>query len=207
MSISYPVSLPSSPAPRSIRFKSKSTVGMQRSPFSGVQTTYVHAGEWFEAEVSMPPMIRADAEAWIGFLLSLNGQQGTFLMGDPVGATPRGTWVSGSPDAKIAAAYAAGVKTITLRDMLVGATGKAGDWIQLGTGVDSHLHKLTQDYTASGSTVTLEIWPRTRAALSAGDAFVVNSALGAWRLASNESEWSIEEAQIYGITFSAVEAI
>ena len=190
MALAYPLTFPTSPAPRSITFSSRSQIGMQQSPFSGVQTVYAHQGEWFEAEVMMPPMPREVAEDWVGFLLSLNGHEGTFLMGDPTGATPRGTWAAGSPTFNVSAVHAAGVKTVTLRDFSNGATGKRGDWLQFGSGSTASLHKLAQDFTASaGGAATLEIWPRTRAALAIGDAVTIQSAKGLWRLADNQSRW------------------
>lgn len=207
MSISYPLALPTTSVARSINFAAQSNVGYQSSPFTGEQTVYAHQGEWFEASVELPPMVRADAEYWIAFLLALNGMEGTFLMGDPVGATPRGSWLVGSPSMGVNGAHAAGVKTVALGGLLSGATGKAGDWIQFGSGSTAQLHKLVQDFTAPGSgNVSIEIWPRTKNALAHLDAPVVNSAVGLWRLAKNRREWSVELAQIFGISFQAVQA-
>ena len=45
----------------------------------------------FEAEIQLPPMTRAEGEQWVSFLIKLKGMQGTFLLGDPAGATPRGS--------------------------------------------------------------------------------------------------------------------
>ena len=207
MSISYPLALPTTSVPRSVSFKAQSKVGYQSSPFTGEQTVYAHQGEWFEAQVDLPAMQRANADYWISFLLALNGMEGTFLMGDPAGANPRGSWSAGSPQIGVNGAHAAGVKTVGLCGLLNGATGKAGDWIQFGSGSGAQLHKLVQDFTATASgNVSIEIWPRTKNALSNLDVPVVNSAVGLWRLSSNEREWSIEEAQMYGISFGAVQA-
>lgn len=207
MAITYPIAFPSAPAPRSITFHAESVVGLQRSLFSGVQTVYSHSGEWFEASVLMPPMLRAQAEEWIAFLLKLNGKEGTFLMGDPVSTTPRGSWAWGSPDASVNGAHAAGLKTIALKDFVVGATGKAGDWIQFGSGSSTSLHKVVEDFTVgAGGGVSIEIWPRTKQALSNGDRFVVSSAKGLWRLKENRRSWSIEEAQVFGLSFDIMQA-
>lgn len=208
MAISYPLSVPTTAVAARLRWTGDSVVGFQASPFTKQQKVYAHQGEALEVEVQLPPMDRADAEEWVGFLLALNGQEGTFLMGDPVGATPRGTWLYGSPQAGVSGAHAAGVKTLALKDFASGATGKVGDWIQFGSGSSTHLHKVVQDFAASGAgAATVEIWPRTRAALADGDGFVVQGAVGQWRLASNRRTWEVQEAQEYGISFSAIEAL
>ena len=205
--MSYPLEFPTVSVPRAIRFKAKSNVGQQASPFTGAQTVYAHQGEWFEADVSFPPMPREVADYVVSFLLRLNGREGTFLMGDPTARTPRGTWAAGSPSANVNGAHAAGVKTVALRDFASGATGKAGDWIQFGTGSGAQLHKVVDDFAAAANgQVSIEIWPRTKNALVSGDVFVVNSAVGLWRLLENDRVWSVEEAQFYGVSFSAMQA-
>lgn len=203
--IAFPIALPTSRAARSILFRAQSTVGASASPFTGEQQVFVHAGEFWEAEVALPQMKRVDAEQWIAFLLKLNGREGTFLMGDPASALPRGTWGSAP---LVNGAFAAGVKTIAIKGLSAGGTGKVGDWIQLGSGASSRLHKVVVDFTADGSGIAaeVEIWPRTKAALANSDAIVKSSAKGLWRLATNQREWSIEVAQIYGLAFSCREA-
>ena len=209
MSISYPLALPTVTVAKAINFAAQSIVGMSASPFTGEQQVYVHQGEWWEAQVTLPPMTRADAETWIAFLLALNGREGTFLMGDPANPTARGT-AGGSP---VVDGGSQTGKTLNTRGWS-GSTGVmlAGDWLQLGTGSGSHLHKVVQSADAgTGSpglgTTSLEIWPRLRSSPSDGDPIVVSAAKGLFRLASNKREWSIEEAKIYGINFACVEAL
>ena len=55
--------------------------------------------------------------------------------------------------------------------------------------------------------VSLDIWPFIRPAPSDNASVVVTNTVGQFRLASNEQNWNINEASIYGITFGAVEAI
>lgn len=203
MALTFPLSLPSVGL-RSIAFRAQSVVGLSESPFTLEQQLYEHQGEGWGADVKLPRMRRADAEPWVAFLLGLRGIAGTFLMGDPINTSPRGTW-AGSP--KVLGAHAARVATIAMDGFTAAATVKAGDWFQTGTGANTHLHKVVLDATADGAgLLTLEIWPRTRAALADNDTFVTASPKGLWRLASNEREWSIELAQMYGLSFSCVEA-
>jgi len=52
----------------------------------------------------------------------------------------------------------------------------------------------------------VEIWPALRANKSSAGVNILNTT-GKFRLASNQQNWSINEASIYGLTFGAFEAI
>jgi hypothetical protein len=204
MAIAYPVNLPSR-APARLVFRAIDVVGVDDSPLTLQQTVYEWEGDRWELDVEVPPMQnRAHAEAWVAFLLKLRGRRGTFLAGHSGYAGARGTWSAGAP--QVNGAAAAKLRTLPIKNLAAGATGKEGDWLQLGAGSSSRLHKLLQDFTADGSgNASIEIWPATRAAYSNGDAITLAAPKGLFRLASNAREWSIELAQIYGLRFSAVE--
>lgn len=206
MALSYPLSLPATGIFAEMDIHANSAVGMSRSPFTAEEQVYAHPGEWLEADIVLPPMARTDAAAWITFLTALNGREGTFLMGDPMGTSPQGNW-GGSP--KVFGAHAVQVKTIAM-DGFTASTGTVtgGDWIQRGSGTTTHLHMVTKSATADGSgLLTLEIWPRLRVALADNDTFVTADTVGIWRLASNRRSWSLREASSYGLRFSAEEAL
>jgi hypothetical protein len=80
---------------------------------------------------------------------------------------------------------------------------KAGDYIQLGAGSSARLHQVLADKTGNGS---LEIWPSLRFSYT-DEPVVFNSPKGVFRLATNVTSWSINNASAYGISFEAVEAI
>lgn len=204
MAISFPLSLPSTPQFSSVTITARSVVGRATSPFTLESQFTVHQGEMWTMDVGLPPMQRAAAETWITFLVKLNGMQGTFLMGDPVGATPQGLW-EGSP-----AVHGAGQsgKTLHINGLDPFTTGTAGDWIQLSSGAGSRLHKLMESFMAdSGGEADIEIWPRLRGATPDSTALTTTAAKGVWRLSSNVREWSVREAQIFGIAFDAIEAL
>jgi hypothetical protein len=194
MSITYPLSLPTHTGIRGIELRAVNAVAYSMSPFTFAGQTHAYAGQMWQADVTLPPMKLADAEQWIAFLISLRGQLGTFLLGDPLRTTPRGTATS----ATVSGSSGSGSVTVTMSGTLL-----AGDYIQLGTGDDSTLHKVLQDRSGSG---TLEIWPALRKDRSAVSA-TLTSAKGLFRLSTNEQAWSINEASIYGVTFAAREAI
>lgn len=194
MAISYPLSLPTNIGMASIELRAKNTVAVSSSPFTYKQTVYAYDGQMWEADVTLPPMNRDDAESWIAFLMSLKGRYGTFLLNDPSATSVRGTATS----ATITGSAGDSSVTVTMSGTL-----KAGDYLQLGSGNDSTLHKVLADKSGSG---TLEIWPKLRKDRSSVSADLT-SASGLFRLASNETAWSVNDASFYGISFGATEVV
>jgi len=206
MAITYPLSLPSHKKPSNITFRAVNTVGITQSPFTYAQQAVAHSGQRWECDVTLPQMSRADAEQWIAFLVSLRGQFGTFTLGDPVGASPRGS-AGGTPLVN-GASQTGG--TLNIDGCTASQTGwlKAGDYIQLGTAGTATLHKVLADADSNGSgEVSLDIWPYIRTAPADDATVVVTNTVGRFRLASNQQNWNINEASIFGMTFGGVEAI
>jgi len=205
MAFTYPRDLPSHTGIRNVELRAVNATALSASPFTFSSTVFEHQGQAWQADITLPPMRRSDAEMWIAWLLSLNGRAKTFLLGDPRACNPRG-----------AAATSAGTPVITSQSggtiIVTGAPADTagwllpGDYIQIGTGSGATLHKvLNTGNTTSAGAVTLEIWPYVRGIRT--DSVTVTNAVGNFRLASNEQAWSINEASIYGVTFGAVEAI
>lgn len=92
MSISYPLAMPTDVIGISaIELRVENAVGVTQSPFTLRQQVFQHPGQRWSASVSIAPVNREFGEPWIAFLVALNGPVGTFLLGDPLGARPRGT--------------------------------------------------------------------------------------------------------------------
>jgi len=203
MTISYPLALPSQGF-ADITVRQVTQAGESRSRFTGEQQVYVWPAGCWEAEVSYPPIrTRAIAEDIVGFLASLNGKQGSFLMGDPLYTTVRGTWLGSSP--LVNGASQTGM-ALVVDAVGAAATVKRGDRFQLGTGASARLHMVTADGTANGSgEITLDIWPRLRESPADNAALTIAAPKGRWMLASNGFEYSVQRAQVYGLSFSVVE--
>jgi hypothetical protein len=73
-----------------IELRAENTVGITQSPFTFRQQVFRYPGQRWTASVSIAPVNREFGEPWVAFLLALNGPAGTFLLGDPLGACPRG---------------------------------------------------------------------------------------------------------------------
>ena len=83
MAITYPLNTPTNLGIANIVLSAENAVAISQSPFTFQQQIVAHPGQRWAASVSLPPMKRQDAEYWVAFLLSLKGQVGTFLLGDP----------------------------------------------------------------------------------------------------------------------------
>ncbi len=202
MAISYPLNMPSSPEFRNIRISAVNTVSESRSPFSGVSQTQAHTGSWWEFDVELPPMTRANAEAWLAFLVSLKGLTGTFYIGDPDGETARGI-ATGTP--LVNGADQTGGTLIT-DGWTASQTGilKAGDYIQIG----DYMYKILQDADSDGSgNATFDIWPNLRSSPANDAAITVSSCVTRCRLVSNITGWSANDLRHYGISFVCREAL
>jgi hypothetical protein len=206
MTISYPLTLPGGCVlPKRLTHGADSKVGLSMSPYTFSQQTYAHQGQRWDMALALPPMSRAQAELWVGVLNALNGVEGTFLMAPPGYTTAQGTWSGQSP--LVNGASQTG-NTLAIDGLSAGSTALAGDYLSLGTGSSTHLHKVTQAGTANGSgQVTLDIWPRLRVSPADNATVTIASPKGQWRLADNRREWDIESAMIHGLAFRVIEAI
>lgn len=206
MTISFPLSLPATPAPAGVTLTPRASVAESRSPFTFEGQYYVNQGQIWQGEISLPIMQRPEAEAWISALLSLNGKEGTFLMGIAGCDTPRGV-ATGTP--LVNGASQTG-RTLITDGWTINITGilKAGDYIQLGTGLNTHLHKNLTDANSNGAgQVTLDIWPRLRVSPADNAPIVVISPKGLWRLASNDMPFSLAPPVKFSMSFPVVEAL
>lgn len=194
MAISYPLSTPSTIGIESITLRAVNAVTTSQSPFTYKQQVVSHQGQRWEASVSIPSARRDLSADWATMLVALKGQTGTFLLGDPDYATPRGTVSS------CVVTGNAGDETVSV---VMTGTLKAGDYIQLGSGSAARLHKVLIDQSGSGD---LEIWPKLRSTY-VSQAAIFNNAKGLFRLNQNVSQWSINNSSAYGISFEAIEVI
>jgi hypothetical protein len=205
MSISYPLNFPTQ-CVSGITIRARTIVGMSTSPFTGQQQVYKHQGQWWEAEMTFPPMKRADAEQVAAFLLKLNGRFGTFLMGDPVNTQPRGV-ASGTPLVNGAGQTGNQLATDGWTPNITGIL-RAGDWVQLGTGATSRLYKVLDDVNSNANgEATLTLFPNLRSSPANNAALTISSPKGVWRLAANDVGYDIQTGQFYGITLACMEAL
>jgi hypothetical protein len=194
MALSYPLATPTTIGIESIELRAVNAVAVSQSPFTYKQQVISHGGQKWEASVNIPSVHRDKAAEWKAMLVGLKGQAGTFLLGDPDYATPQGT---------VSSCVLSGDAGDDSADVIMTGTLKAGDYIQLGSGSSAKLHQVLLDQSGDG---TIQIWPSLRSTYSSATV-TFNSPKGVFRLATNMTSWSINNASIYGISFEAVEAV
>lgn len=203
MAITYPLTFPSQGI-NSITFTMRDVVGENTSPFSLVQQTYDWDAQRWEVDMTLPIMNREEAEVFNAFMASLKGKVGSFLLGDPMGATPRGA-MSGTP---LVNGGGQTGQELVIDGATINITGwaKAGDYIQLGSGSTSQLYKVMQDADSDGSgNVTLDIFPSLRGSPADNSAVTTSNCVGKFKLNSNSRSWSVDESLIYNISLSCEE--
>lgn len=202
MAITYPINLPTQPWPQ-VTLRARTATAVFRSPFTYQSQVQNFSGQLWEAQVSLPPMKRDEAEEWIAALLSLNGPVGTFLLGPWFETAPQGT-VGAGPITVDGAGQTGQEIDLAGFGLTVTAALKAGDWLS----IDSRLYKVLADVNSDGSgDLTADIWPALRASPSNGATVTTTSPKGLFRLATNQTEWSLDALSLYGVGFTAIESL
>lgn len=197
MAITYPLSPPSPFNLSRLSLTGVSATSRNTSPFTMQTQQYNWSGQAWLGSVDCPPMVRADAETVIAFLLA--AQRGTFYFQDYANPTNRGG-VTGTLTVTTATANGT---TLTFG----GATGSfaLGDWLQISTS----LYKVIQVNSSS----SVDVFPVLRSSYAASTPIIYGKpndaarAQGVFRLASGSTEWSIDLASIYGVNFSIIEDV
>lgn len=203
MTITFPLSLPTSIGLDSFHMRLSVSAAVLRSPWTFKTQVQEHRGQLWMIDASIPPCPREMAEPWIAFLETLKGPVGTFLIGDPWGKTPRGV-AGGTPQIDGAGQTGEVLATKAWTPSTAGIL-KAGDCIQIG----QRLYKVKKDADSDGAgKASLDIMPRLRESPGNNDAIVVNSPVGLFRLNDSETPlFELDGDRLYSISFTAVEAI
>ncbi|MEX2450085.1 MAG: hypothetical protein WD407_04450 [Rhodospirillales bacterium] len=182
--------------------------GATESIFTLQEEIFEHPGTRLACTVTLNIMSEAEARAWIYTLLSLYGQSGTILFGDPGYTGPAGNLDGSEP--LVDGAGQAFAKTLAVEGLAAGQSGVLlpGDQFQLGEGTDAHVYHVLKEVDADSiGEAPVEIFPRIRAALLNEQPLILDNPVGVFRLAGRSQSWRIDEAQLRTLSFSLVEAI
>lgn len=203
MAITYPLTLPSYPAPSRFTIEPASFSAMTQSPWTASQQVQLNQGQMWTIGIDLPPMNEGAARNWFGTLLGLRGQYGTILYGNPLMKIPRGNWGS----APVINGDGQTGQALAVAGLPANGIIRAGDFFQIGDGSSARLYIITQDATADGSgEATLDIWPRLRTATTSGSAIITDSPRGVFRLAQPSVSLSWEPFR-YGLSLQLIEAV
>lgn len=196
------VATPTSPAPKSVQLQMSDSVSSQTSVFTGQMQTYQWPGaDKWTGTITLPPLVQADADNWISFLMELRGIANAFQIGDPLKQTPRGT-PQGSPVTNNSVSWgnAAGSQQLGTTGWAASAENLllTGDYIQVGY----RLHRVLDTVNADANgNATINIWPTLREQPTTGEIIVTSGCQGLFRLAKNQRGWSADETLLTSISF------
>lgn len=198
MSISFPLSPPAELRKAKISWLQMTRVGAGESDWTYQSQVQVGAGQRWVLDISTPPLTLEVGEPIIAFLCALNGQEGTFYMGDSLNIASRGSLVGSLIVDNFAVA---GTSTLPI-DHGEGGTGMpaVGDWLEL----DGCLYKVIKVNT----TVSVDVWPRLRMAHEVGTEIIYANTKGIFRLTAPVPWESDGERRRYApISFTANEVV
>jgi len=205
MAITYPIALPTAQGFRRVTIAPQSRVAIFASPFTGQQQIYQHPAQFLTCSIELPPMVRADAATFVAALLSLQGQRGTFIFGDPAWTSPRGV-ATGTPLVNGNNQTGTALNTKGWSNSTANIL-RAGDWIQIGTGATRQLCMVLGDASSDGSgNATVNLFPRIRTAFANNTAITTASPTGVWRMIDDGQFLQDTDSLTRGIVINAVEA-
>lgn len=189
-----------------ITFRARNAVGVTHSPFTFDRQVHVFDGQRWEADIRLPSFDVEQAGAVESFLLQLNGRKGTFLLGDPLRTTPQGS-ASGTPRVKGSGQTGIYVMTTGWTPNMTNLLC-VGDWIQLGWGATSRLHKILYDVNSDANgDALLTLWPSLRSSPADQAVIVTTECRGVFALTENIAEWTIDKNGLYSTSFTAWEVV
>lgn len=208
MAITYPIELPTEAKVSALGFQPEAVVAAVRSPFTFSEEVQVWDGQAWQVTITLAPRRGRVLGAPItAFLLKLNGMEGSFLFGDPLGQVPRGI-ATGTP--LVDGAQSARARVLLTKGWSVSTTNilRAGDYIQLGSGATARLHMVLNNVNSDNTgKASLDLWPALRVAVSNNAALTVTGCKGVFRLADNAMPWNLARRNQYSISFQAREVI
>ena len=201
----YPLTLPTATGVITQNFSLTRAVAVTTSPFTFQTQVHQHQGEFWRTVITLPPMLRANANIWLSFLLQLRGRRGTFKIGDQDAKT-----ITGVATGTIRVNGASQTGNQVALDGFANSTNnvfKAGDYIQIG----SYLYMVIEDVNSNSSgEANVKIEPALRSSIETinDDTTVIYSnTTTLMRLDTNELGWQTDNVSKYGISFSASEAL
>ena len=203
----FPIVMPTTPNFKSSEWGIARAVAQSQSPFTYSTQVHKFTGSKWYSTVTLPPMKRTQANEWLAFFMQLNGQFGTFLMGDPDAKAVQGTI---SNTVAVNADFAVGAYDVTIdgADASESQLFKKGDYVQFNSGATSKLHMIIADVASNGSGVaTLTIEPSLSSALANNATVTYASPKCVMRMTNNELTWSANHISLYGVSFSCEEVL
>ena len=204
MAITYPRTLPTTPAIKSNRFGMAFNIDTQESPISKQVNHDVKAGHRWEGMYTFPPMTSAQAREWKAWFSTMYGPVKTFYGFDPDIRTPLGSADTGSDTPLVKGASQTGI-SITTDGWRNSGTGLLlpGDHVQ----IDGQLKVITEQVDSDGSgNATVSFMPPLHVVPGDNTAIVFENPVGTFRIEGLSVDWESNEFGNHDFAFAFVES-
>lgn len=194
------ITLPTSPAPRSMTPRLVSRRRDLEPTFNGPTTRVRRLGSRWSVDVEMPPMRYAEAMAWIAALTSAEAD--TVIL-----RLPQPDFDTGSPGTPLVNGAGQLGAAIDLDGVTVGYLVKAGQWLNLTASGRSYLYQVVADRFPDGSGVLpdLAINPMIRRSPADNSAVQLATPVIEGFLSGRETMWTVDVARTVGLAFTVTE--
>lgn len=199
MAVSYPLASPLQFGFASATFGPTANSARAKHPWTLADVVQVFDGRMWQGQLNFMPQTYLEARALTSWLTSLDGQKGTFLLGDPAGATPQGSAAT-TPGTPVVNGGSQSGSALAIAGLPASATGylEAGDYLSLGSGASARLYKVLEQVDSDGSgEATVTIWPPLRSSPSDSDPVTVSNAQGVFAAAVDFLPWQIRQGLIH----------
>jgi len=196
--------LPTNPGPNRIELSDSTGAVVSRS-LSGKRFARLFGGQRWRLRVKYPPMTRAEFAPVLGFLLSQQGQFGTFTVVPTDLEVPRGSW-AGTPI--VNGPHGIGLKTIAVGGFPINTPGvvKAGDLVKFPG--HAKVYMATADLSSNGGGQgNLQLNTPVIAALSNLEVIVHTNVPITVALDGSVQSYSVGRGGFYQFDFDATEAV
>lgn len=180
---------------------------IQVATFTGQDRIQEFEGDWWALTMSYRNLGPALGRQVSGFLASLRGTLGTFVVRYPGYGNSFGLARENPSSPLVAGGGQASNRVLNIKSAPPSLTGwlRTGDIIQVGPDTRPHWHEVLQDVdTAADGTATLEIWPSLRITTTDNDPIVTFEPKGLCRLTQTPTK-AVRPPVITSVTINARE--
>lgn len=202
---SYPLTIPSAPAPTFSYLRIENVVGEAESVFTRAAQVQRHQGSQWMLTLDFPKVRDAVvAGTWEAFLMKLQGRYGYFSFGDPDRTSPQGS-ISGSPLVAGGSQTGNSIAVDALPETTAGLL-LPGDMISFAN--YQYMHKVVEqvDSDSSGA-ATIIFEPQLRSSPANNAALQYNNVTGIFRLKESAVGWESDTFKNRTFRLDAKEAL
>lgn len=193
------ITLPASPAPRSITPRLVSRRRDLEPTFGGPVSRVRRLGSRWSLDVEMPPMVYRKAMEWVAALI--RAEADTVVLGLPQPGFDEG--VPGSPLVNGSGQLGS---TLNVDGFTPAYIASAGQWFNLTASGRIYLYQVAADAVATGGAIaSLGINPMIRRSPADNSAVGFAEPVIEGFLSSREASWTVDVARTVGLSFTITE--